>query len=644
MIELRTIRDIAIVGFSLAIVFLVVEILIGDPFVAIEIPMHDALERGALNENTDIVLVDLDEESVMALGDSVYWSYLWLPQVIDKLGEAKAIAVILPVSSPVNFAPSSLERLYAGKVDSLSKWFRLAPERIAEILDSLVAGDDPGARLNEAIRSVGRVYLGFTTLIDPHTDRILAFDAQVKQSIDSLKANTAILVAEDYLAPSDSLIYASEGVGFINVAYSEDGFVRAIPLVALCKDKVYTSLALTVLRAMEGFEDVDLPNSKLLKLGEEDFLLGDGYYYRIHYTSGLDDFLRIPVSALRAGSIPPETFADKIVFIGSSVEPYSLNVPTPVDGDMPRMVVQANLLSNLLERTQASPPNIVVTFIITLIVSLLGAFAVMVPWRKFTFPGFLVILALFYIIVATSAASGVRIAFFTPLVSAVLAMIAGYLIYYFTEGRKLTYIRQMVRHYFPAEQEKHYMERFLDLPYIKLNRESVVVAVNLAFEKKEKSLQEALKSFEEFRTKLLGIIRIHGGMRMSFLGNSSLFLFSGKDCYAQALKASLEIRRYFTNFNARYETEGIAEFKLGVGMASGETFVSTLGKIPLVDLTVFGDPVLLARELAILNFELKTRILIEENLYAKLPPEAKVKELGELEIVGDNHVVYEYLR
>ena len=80
------------------------------------------------------------------------------------------------------------------------------------------------------------------------------------------------------------------------------------------------------------------------------------------------------------------------------------------------------------------------------------------------------------------------------------------------------------------------------------------------------------------------------------------------------------------------------------GMSSGETFVATLGKIPLVDLAVFGDPVLLAGELAILNFELKTKILIEENLHSKIPEGAKVKELGELEIAGDNHVVYEYLR
>jgi class 3 adenylate cyclase len=122
-------------------------------------------------------------------------------------------------------------------------------------------------------------------------------------------------------------------------------------------------------------------------------------------------------------------------------------------------------------------------------------------------------------------------------------------------------------------------------------------------------------------------------------------LFTGKECYSKACLASLEIRRFFTNFNARYVTEGIGEFAMGVGLASGETFVSTLGKVPLVDLAAFGKPLIWARQLALMNFEQKTKmILIEEGVFNHLPPESKARELGELEIVGEKHTVYEYLR
>jgi hypothetical protein len=275
----------------------------------------------------------------------------------------------------------------------------------------------------------------------------------------------------------------------------------------------------------------------------------------------------------------------------------------------------------------------------------MAAYAIHVPWRKFSIPGFIVLLGIFFIIVFTTVrGSGARISFFTPAVGSLMAFFAGYILYYQTEGRRRNYIRQMVKQFFPAEQEQDFFERFMDLPYLKLNRKSAVVAVYLQFEKKEKSLQEALKSFEEFRTTILNIARKHGGLRMSFMGNSSLFLFTDESGYAQSCNASLEMRRFFTNFKGKYEAEGIGEFKLGIGIATGETLVSTLGKVPLVDLAVFGDPIILARQLALMNFEQKTRILVEEGIIKYMPQGAKVRELGVLEIVDLERTVYEYLR
>lgn len=645
MIDLGRLRDAAIVGFGLAFVLLIVQILVGNPFEALDRPLHDELERISLRHNSEIVLVDLDEASVAELGDKLFWPDLWLPQVLEQLAYAKAVGVTLPLSRGYSFPSEAQGILRWAKTDSLSRWFRLSAGRTGEILDSLFAYAEWDEALIHTIRSNHNIYFGFKMLDECYSNEILPFAERIpNRSKNSLRANTGILDKAGSLAPPTKWLLASNGIGYMEAIYDRDGVVRQVPLIALCKGDFYTSISLTLLQAVEGREDIDLPRSRVLQLGKEALKLAEGYAYRIHYTSNLEHFTRVPVSALLAGEAAPDTFADKIVILGSSFEPYAMSVPTPVDGAMPRMVLVANLLTNLIQRRQADPPSIVTTFIVTLLLAGLGAFSVMIPWRKFTLPAFAVLVAVFYIVVALSAANGTRIAFFTPLFASVLAVVIGAFIYHYAEGRRRTYIKQMVSQYFPMDQEKAYIERFMNLPYMKLNRESVVMAVYLEFEKKERSLQEALKTFEEFRSTLLEITRKHEGIRISFTGSTNTFLFASKECYAQACQASLEIRRFFTNFNARYVTEGIGEFSLGIGLASGETFVSTLGKVPLVDLLVFGLPLTWARQLALTNFEQKTKmILIEDGVFKHLPAGCKAAEFGKLEIAGQTHTVYEYL-
>lgn len=646
MIDPRKILFTAITAFVLAFLVLLIEIIAGgNPLEVLDKPLHNALERAALHKNEDIVLVDLDEASVAALGDKTTWPALWLPPVLEQLKPAKMVAVTLPCFSEQSFPPEAQARLKTEKADSLAKFFRLPTARVAEVADSFFVNTNWDNQVVEAIGAGGNVFLGFRMLENRHSDEILPFSEQVsKRSKDSLMAKTKIINKADYMSFPMKWVLASRGIGYLDVIYDEEGVVSEVPLIALCKGDFYVTLPLAVFQGLKGRKDIDLPRSRILKLGDEELSLDEGYGFRIHYTSNLEHFKRISVTSLLKGEVGPEVFKDKIVFVGSSFEPYSMAVPTPVDGHMPRMVLMANLLTNLIDGKQAIPPGIVVTFIITLVLSFLGAFAVMLRVRKFTMPGFAILLIIFYLVVAGTARNGLRIDFFVPLLSSLIAAAAGYVIYYYIEGRQRSYMKQMVRQYFPRENEKELVERFMDLPYLKVNKESVVMAVYLDFVKKEKSFQEALKSFEEFRKQVLAICRTRGGLRMSFEGNSSIFLFSGKESYTKACQASIEIRRFFTNFNAKYVTEGIGEFTMGIGLASGETLLSTLGSVPLVDLAVFGQPVLLARELALLNFELKTKILLEGGLKDSVPPDSKLRELGELEIIGEKHLVYEYLR
>ncbi len=644
MIKFRQIRDALIIGFAVTFLFLIIQIFIGNPLSSLDRPMHDLLERKGLKTNKDIVLVNLDEQSLVELGDSLYYYGYWMPELLKQLKTAKAIGITLPYLQKEPVTPQLKARLEQEKLDSLKRWFKIAPARGKAIIDSLFTPIKWDSELTSVIDSNRNVFVNFAMLNTKVNDDILLGEISIKRNPENLRKNTAIIDKKDFNAPPINVVRVCRGIGHLSVFYDNLGIVRKAPMIALCKNKIYGSLAFAMYWRIKKPEQVDIPSSRIITFDNKEIRFGEGYTFRVHYTSAYKNFKHYSVSKILAGKVPTKLFKDKYVFIGSTVDPFAMAVPTPVDGHMPQMVFQANVLHGLLTEQQAVPPSIVAAFILTFLLSTLSALAILLYWRKFTLPILAALIFLFYLIVAGSASNGVRISFFTPLLASFLALGVGYIVYYYTDGKRRTYIKQMVGQYFPAEQEKEYIERFMNLPYFRINKESAIMAVYLDFEKKGKSLQEALKSFEEFRTNILKTVRKHGGLRMSFTGNASMFFFVGKQSYTKACQASLEIRRFFTNFSAKYAAEGIGEFTLGIGLASGETFVSTLGKVPLVDLAIFGEPVLVARELAIWNFELKTKILMEEGLKDHLPQGSKIKELGELEIVGKKYTVYEYLR
>ncbi|MBD3285583.1 CHASE2 domain-containing protein [candidate division WOR-3 bacterium] len=646
MIKLRSLITIGIIAFGLAFLGLILERIAGNPLEVLDRPLHNGLERAGLKENHDIVLIDLDENSTLALGDRTDWPALWLPQVLSQLKQAKIVAVTLPIfeglSSPL---PGKLaEDWIAENQDSIKRWFRMPITWPQEVLIAFYRyADTVGSqKLGETLLDAGNVFYGVKLLDFVYVNPPTAFTLSVPRNPALLRKATDIVQKKDFLEPVS--MYHAKGIGYVDVFYNRYGQVREVPLIALVNDKFYPSLAFRMYKELLGESArVDVTPGNMVKVGKRKFRLGNKYAYPIHFTSDLTEYKRYTVGEILTGDVPADSLADKIVFVGSSFDPYSMSVSTSVNGKMPQMVLQANLLTNLMNNEMATPASLVISFVITLIFSALAAFAVMLPWRKFTLPGLVVLLGILFAVVATTSInSGTRISFFTPLAASVISLVVAYFVYEKQEGARNRYIKQLVHNYIPAEQEDEYFARFMDLPYLKIDRNGVIMAVYLLFKKQEKSLQEAHVSFEEFRRQILNIARKYGGIRLSFIGNSCLFLFTGDNAGNKACKASLEVRRFFTNFDAKYKTEGIGEFRIGIGLAEGETLISTLGDVPLVDFSVFGSAVVWARQLALLNFEQKTKILITDRIIPHLPSEAKVIELGELEIVEEKQVIYEY--
>ena len=115
---------------------------------------------------------------------------------------------------------------------------------------------------------------------------------------------------------------------------------------------------------------------------------------------------------------------------------------------------------------------------------------------------------------------------------------------------------------------------------------------------------EALvKQLNEYLSRMTAAVFENGGTLDKFIGDAvmavwgnvrSLGLAEDAKC---AARAALVMRRELQKLNERWQGEGIAPFKIGIGLNQGEVLVGNIGSQEKMDPTVIGDSVNLASRL-----------------------------------------------
>lgn len=162
--------------------------------------------------------------------------------------------------------------------------------------------------------------------------------------------------------PLDSVGQSAAGIGFLNLTPDDDGVVRALPLALQYSERSYPSLALALAaRAL----DVD-PRELRVKLGEG-VSLGSVRvpaderlrFYPFFHRSGSDGpgFQVDSFADVLSGSLHPERYRGKVVFVGATAPGLSSSVVTPVAAAMPTVLMVANATSSLLRQDFVTIPR-----------------------------------------------------------------------------------------------------------------------------------------------------------------------------------------------------------------------------------------------------------------------------------------------
>ena len=289
---------------------------------------------GHRHHNPDIVIIAIDDAS---------YEY-----ILDKYGE-------WPLRRDI----------YAKTVDYIEK---TNPKSIAfdlMFVKSIKSSADADSKLVEVFKKYDNVFTAMNLDNQPE-------DLRIPPTLPEKLANHKPLEAdEDFMEFSncrvilDGILNATSNIGMINVARSDDGVLRSMPLFLKYQDKYYPQLGLLVATHAKKHLNINTSNSSVI----------------LNWYGSAGTFENIPLykllKAVENNDTSAYDFNNKIVYFGATAASLFDIKTVPVDKVYPGVEVQATYVNNLLDGSIIHKAHYGVNMIITGILAMLTIFAVL---------------------------------------------------------------------------------------------------------------------------------------------------------------------------------------------------------------------------------------------------------------------------
>ncbi|MFA5885146.1 MAG: CHASE2 domain-containing protein, partial [Acidimicrobiia bacterium] len=233
-----------------------------------------------------------------------------------------------------------------------------------------------------------------------------------------------------------------------------DGVVRAVPLVVERVDgRFVPSLSLAAVLAYRGAQLQPVINTNGVQAGGRFVPTEDSGRLRLNFASGLDASLgsRALASAqdVYDGTVNPNRFKGKIVFIGATAESARDNFDVPINksGGMPGVFIHANAVNTMLTASYLDVQGNAAVVLWVALLALLVALAVLfLPlWLS---PLVTLGLALAYLLLAILRFDGGHIMNLVyPFGMMGIAFVGAFMVKYFTETRHRQRVAKLVAQY-----------------------------------------------------------------------------------------------------------------------------------------------------------------------------------------------------
>lgn len=596
--------------------------------------------------STDVVLVDIDEETIERYADSFGrwpWPRYVHKELLSYIAEGEPALVLFDIlftEPQKNSADDELLAQASRETKNVSHGALFLPEN---------------ADKNKTFKPI------------PENRTLPPLPLWLSRPSSWPKANHFNSVA----LPNQKLWLETPFVHSVNVDIDDDGYARRVPLVVPYGEYWFPSLSFQAIlqkfsQPLLKLEDneralqlVDASGSILRKIP-----IDDQGQFPLHFYSDLGGFPQVraaqifaSATAIQAGKIDeiqiePSYFKDKIVIIGASAMALNDLKSTPMSKSTPGMFLHATALSNILQKDYLIEAPKATGFILSILLILLCHFCLFMTEGFFVrnvLPGSIV-LGYGVLCLLSFKYFSLHLPMALPLIVSFASLLHGYAQIAFVERRDRKQIESTFSKYVSPSVTQHLIETGTN-PTAEVGRWkeiSILFSDIRGFTTlSEKMAPHFLVEFlNDYLSAMSDIIFETDGTLDKYIGDAVMAYWGAPVEEPQhalrAVTTALKMTRAIQNFNKTKVANGYPHLTIGIGIHTGKAIIGNIGGKKRIDYTIIGDNVNLASRIEGLTKQYHVPVLISQSTYEFIKEEMVCRPIDVVIVKGKTQSVTLY--
>jgi len=374
----------------------------------------------------------------------------------------------------------------------------------------------------------------------------------------------------------------------------------------------------------------------------------DGAWIDYHGPPGTVE--TVSFSRVLKGELPPGTFTDRFVVVGTTAPSLQDVHPTSTSGDdlMSGPEIQANTISTVRSGVPMRSSPGVLDLAVIVLFGLLPPLGTLVlsPIR-----GIVLALAVgvaYAIAVQLSFNSGLILPFVVPLGTLAVSGVGVVGVHYVTAAIERQRVRDIFARFVPAEVVDQVLARtdeHLRLGGVEL--ESTILFSDVrgftTFSESQPA-ERVLEILNRYLSGMTDAILEHGGTVISYMGDGIMAAFGApipeSDHADRALAAAREmLEERLPQFNAWLQEQGIEGFRMGIGLNTGPVMAGNVGSEKRLEYTAIGDTTNTAARLEGMTKDTPHQLFVADSTRERITQPDDLVYVDELPIRGRRSTV-----
>lgn len=563
--------------------------------------------RGEIPTTENVVIVDIDERSLKALGQWP-WQRIKIAQIVDNLTKAGAgiIGFDIVFAEYDNSSPHKvLGELGLDNVDApnFDDIFGQVVGNSPVIAGYVFAMEDDGIENDGSAPSVPAIFIEKNK---PEGQEFL------------LKPHRAIL----NIPPLQDRVYSS---GYFNTIPDASGLVRSVPMVMKFEDVVYPSLSMEMIRVAMQTNRVSVFYNEV---GTQGIVLGDfeiptdrfGRMY-VNYRGGKQTFKYLSLIDIYNNEFDPKEVEGKFILVGTSAAGLLDLRAMPFDSAYPGVEIHANAIDNILQGDFISKPTEAVAYEVFYILGVVIILSLIFTFANATVSLFILAASIMGVLSFNYYQlfeEGIILNTLFPTVAVIVTYVISIALSYFLEARQ----KELIKGKFATKVSPAVMEELTKDPdnnvFAAMEKEITVFFSDV---RNFTNISEAMGDpknlidfMNEYMDPMTDIIIETGGTIDKFIGDAIMAYWNAPadvaDHADQAVKATLNQLHRCVSLNEEMRKDerfkpvvdmadrlGKPIVDIGIGLNTGIAIVGEMGSSSRADYTCIGDPINLGARL-----------------------------------------------